>query len=495
MDKKNIVRIIETQIENFKNVNYGDVRFVNYSNALYRGKIEGEDINGIYGQNGSGKTAVIEALDMIQHILSGQSVNYDTYGGMFDEEKPVKLTTLFYMEEDDEKYKAQYEVCLKRVEKDKKIQITSEKLTYWSRGKEWNTERSLSFQNPFYDMDNVMENVQAEIEVSNKKMETIRVLESVKNLAIVCAQSNTSLFFNKTFIKAISAQKPEEMNEEENVFGKVVEALYRFADLRFQVVKVNQLGANYEKEFIPVNIHEETEHEILQGCLPLFLNGRGEFPEEIYARLEKSVEAINIALKAIIPNLRIEIAKVEEELNKEGKKLVKAEVYSVRDGKKFLTKYESEGIKRIISLLNYLIFLYNDARVCLVVDELDAGIFEYLLGELVGLLADGAKGQLIFTSHNLRVLERLDKKNIICSTINPNNRYISLVGIEKNHNKRDFYIRSVVLGGQKERLYDNRELQDMGYAFRKAGRSEKESSKAELPEELLKLFDESSSTE
>lgn len=299
MDKKNIVRIIETQIENFKNV------------------------------------------------------NYDTYGGMFDKEKPVKLTTLFYMEENDEKYKAQYEVCLKRVEKDKKIQITSEKLTYWSRGKEWNAERILSFQNPFYDMDNV----QAEIELSNKKMETIRVLESVKNLAIVCAQSNTSLFFNKTFIKAISAQKPEEMNEEENVFGKVVEALYRFADLRFQVVKVNQLGANYEREFIPVNIHEETEHEILQGCLPLFLNGRGEFPEEIYARLEKSVEAINIALKAIIPNLRIEIDKVEEELNKEGKKLVKAEVYSVRDGKKFLTKYESEGIKRIISLLNYLIFL------------------------------------------------------------------------------------------------------------------------------------------
>lgn len=489
MDKKSVVRIIETKIENFKNVNYGDVRFVNYSNAQYHGKIEGEDINGIYGQNGSGKTAVIEALDIIQHILSGTHVKYETYGGMFDHEKQAKLTTLFYVERGEEKYKVQYGVCLKQLKNDKKIQIASEELTYWSRKKEWNAKREIRFSNPFYDMDNVMDNTRAQTEISNKKIEMIRLLESIQNLAIVCAQKNTSLFFNNMFIKAISAQNAEEMNEEEKVFSKIVEALYSFAELRFQIVKVNQLGANYDNVFIPVNIHEETENEIMQGCLPLFINGRGEFMEEIYERLEKSVEAINIALKAIIPNLKIELQKVEEERNKEGKKLIKAEVYSIRDGKKFLTKYESEGIKRIISLLNYLIFLYNDARVCLVVDELDAGIFEYLLGELVGLLSDGAKGQLIFTSHNLRVLERLDKKNIICSTINPDNRYISLTGIEKNHNKRDFYIRTVVLGGQKERLYDNSELQDMNYAFRKAGKIEADESINDLPEELLKLLE------
>ena len=50
----------KAQIENFKNVNYGDVRLVNYANVQYRGNIAREDINGIYGQNGSGKTAVIK---------------------------------------------------------------------------------------------------------------------------------------------------------------------------------------------------------------------------------------------------------------------------------------------------------------------------------------------------------------------------------------------------------------------------------------------------
>lgn len=67
----------------------------------------------------------------------------------------------------------------------------------------------------------------------------------------------------------------------------------------------------------------------------------------------------------------------------------------MRNEKRFLTKYESEGIKRIVSLLNYLIAFYNSPEICLVVDELDAGIFEYLLGEILGVLNQEAKGQLI----------------------------------------------------------------------------------------------------
>ena len=121
--------------------------------------------------------------------------------------------------------------------------------------------------------------------------------------------------------------------------------------------------------------------------------------------------------------------------------------------------------------MNYLVSVYNNPGVCLVVDELDSGIFEYLLGEMLGLFGREMKGQLIFTSHNLRILEKLNARNIVCSTINPSNRYIRLVGIEKNNNKRDFYIRAITVGGQKEELYDEDDLIAMGYAFRKAGQA------------------------
>ena len=73
----------------------------------------------------------------------------------------------------------------------------------------------------------------------------------------------------------------------------------------------------------------------------------------------------------------------------------------------------------------------NSPQICLAVDELDSGIFEYLLGELSGILSLESQGQLIFSSHNLRVPEKLEHANIICSTTNARNRYIRLQGIEK----------------------------------------------------------------
>ena len=143
-------------------------------------------------------------------------------------------------------------------------------------------------------------------------------------------------------------------------------------------------------------------------------------------------------------------------------------MYSVRDNSKVLIRYESEGIKRIISLLHYLTSVYNKPEVCLVVDEMDSGIFEFLLGELIGVLYQSAKGQLIFTSHNLRALEMVGNKNIICSTTNPKNRYIRLKGMAKNNNMRDFYLRSVLLGGQEESLYNIMDLVAMENAFARA---------------------------
>ena len=47
---------------------------------------------------------------------------------------------------------------------------------------------------------------------------------------------------------------------------------------------------------------------------------------------------------------------------------------------------------------------------------------EYLLGELIEIIYESAKEQFIFTSHNLRVLEKLPYKSIILTTINPKNR-------------------------------------------------------------------------
>lgn len=471
MSEKYMVRIIKSELLNFKNICFGEIKYMNYSNVERYAKVGQHDIVGIYGQNGSGKTAMIEALNILKCVLSGEEIKYSIYEGLLSTDKITKITTYFFIEHMENKYKAKYELELQKNVSEKKIQLHSEKLTYWTRGETWKSERSLLIRNPFYDTDSILQNVKVNIETNHPKYyKDVSFINLTQNIAIFCAQKNVSLFFNNLVTKTFSNVIKD--NEEEYALSEVIKGLFNFGKLYFQVVKVNQLGAINNNIMIPVNMHCESENVIMQGCLPMFMNGHGEVPEEVYDQLKYATDAINIALKAIIPNLSIELCAISEESNTEGEKLIQVDVYSIRDGKKFLIKYESEGIKRIISLLNYLISLYNSPEICLVVDELDSGIFEYLLGELLGVLCDEAKGQLIFTSHNLRVLEKLESKNIICSTINPDNRYIRLNGVEKNNNHRDFYIRAIVLGGQKEDLYDETELQSIGYAFRKASSGE-----------------------
>ena len=130
----------------------------------------------------------------------------------------------------------------------------------------------------------------------------------------------------------------------------------------------------------------------------------------------------------------------------------KPRVWIDRSGNKMAAVADSQKVKRVI-------------------DELDSGIFEYLLGELLTVMKDNGKGQMLFTSHNLRPLEMLDKSNLVFSTTNPENRYIHMQYVKQNNNLRDMYLRSILLGGQKEELYEETDTNQIARAFRRAGKA------------------------
>lgn len=462
MDTNFLVRILKVELKNFKNVKNGAIKFRNYANVENHASIQDVDVLGIYGQNGSGKTAMIEAFDILRHILRGEEISFSAFGGLFDEENFTRITAFFYVA-GKEKYKVKYEVALRKNSADKKIEIAEEILSSWIKGAGWKSEKTIYFQNPFYSIDEMLNNKTADIvtkPVAYKK--ELKFASVMQNLSMYCAQKNISVFFNKFMMETFKEE------DKETILYDILNKISTFSRCYFHVVKVDQLGLIHGAEIIPVNFHQEYQGVVSNGCLPLFMNGHGTISENGYAHLEAAIKSINIALKSIIPDLQIDVERISEEIDQDGEKTIKVNVYSIRNGKKFLTKYESEGIKRIISLLNYLISVYNYPGICLVVDELDSGIFEYLLGDLLGVLSEEAKGQLIFTSHNLMVLERLSTKNIVCSTTNEENRYITLTGVETNNNHRDFYIRALSLGGQKEELYDTRDLESIEYAFRSA---------------------------
>jgi hypothetical protein len=116
--------------------------------------------------------------------------------------------------------------------------------------------------------------------------------------------------------------------------------------------------------------------------------------------------------------------------------------------------------------------MYNSHNVIVAIDEIDAGIFEYLLGEIFLVLKEEAKGQLLFTSHNLRPLEILNPYQVVFTTANPLARYLVMTKTSKKINLRDFYLRSIELGGQKENVYTSTDPFEISRAFRLAGRDD-----------------------
>ncbi len=93
------------------------------------------------------------------------------------------------------------------------------------------------------------------------------------------------------------------------------------------------------------------------------------------------------------------------------------------------------------------------------------------MGEILKIISEKGKGQLIFTSHNLRPLETIDKDFIVFTTTNPYNRYICLTNVKPNNNLRDFYYRDLIVDDQIETLYDPTNNSEISLAFREAGDS------------------------
>ena len=105
-----VVRISEIEICNFKNVKHG---VLNLDNARKSYK---SSVLGLYGQNGSGKTALIDALSVLKYALTSRALP-DFYGDFVNVDcDSSKLIFRFKIWSESLKttYNAQYELCLKK---------------------------------------------------------------------------------------------------------------------------------------------------------------------------------------------------------------------------------------------------------------------------------------------------------------------------------------------------------------------------------------------
>ena len=497
-DNKYVIRIKKIILDNFKSVEHGEVLF----NCGKRFVIQGTeaDIMGIYGQNGSGKSAVVEAIIILKSLLMGTPVgiemdkciaigkDHSSLEFHFDiqSEDGIIRNTIYSFDmkysdvADDSCESAAFEDSLfggyirSNITNHKGVSIYNEcvKMSGIFNGKTikmqpviYTTEESYY---PFLPLSKMKEFIKDPSE---------EVLEKQWILQRKMMINGYSYIFCREALEEFS-------KDNESDYVQILLTLNTFGSEKLFIVdtdrsSLNALSipfyglnggkTNLEKQIVAALGGEDDDFanymEMFKLPVSISIDGYTDITVEAYEELKRRIENMNTLLSEVIPGMRLE---VEADIDKE-EDTATVRLLSDRNGTVIPLLYESGGIKRLVIFWDLLIKAYNDKSMTLVIDEIDAGIFEYLLGVVLQVFQEGGRGQLVFTCHNLRPLEVLENKYLCFTTTNKNNRYIRIKNVGQTNNLRSLYYREIINGSQDEELYKGTLKVDIAYAFRKAG--------------------------
>ena len=474
--KNTVIRLKQIRIQNFKNVVDGEITLIDEKKDYLA------SILGLYGQNGSGKTALIDALSLLKASLCG-TIILPTFAECINVNASFARFSFAFLLEDiasKMKYNINYNFKIKK-EADKAKQnidnpgdnsfktiLFDELLTY-----------SFKAESGRKTTQTIMNTASEGLFISKKRMtelfgDTKTVETDLLVAKRVTEESSRSCIFSYEVMK-MARDKHNNGSNIRPVFGDDKNLLYYFLEslvdyghnFLYVIPTINSALNSFN--MLSLSFRYTKGQEMASGIIPVYLNQPTLISAGFYPILCDVVKDMNIVLEALVPGLRIEVVNLGEQLLIDGSKGILMQFTSLKNEKKIPLQFESEGIKKIIAVLHLLIAVYNDPSITVAIDELDAGVFEYLLGELLRILEENGKGQLIFTSHNLRPLETLDKKFVAFTTTNPFNRYIRLKNVKTNNNLRDFYYRDIVLGGQDDPVYNFTNNYEIALAFKEAG--------------------------
>ena len=285
-------------------------------------------------------------------------------------------------------------------------------------------------------------------------------------------RSSQSFIFCPEFLETLSSE--EKKHGKDQVYrrhAKLIHELHKYgtADLQIVTTRITNLIGSTNQ--MPIQVWFQNNDSLSVGRIMIPAAEPTDIPEKIFGKITEIIENINIVLKELIPGMQVKLKELGRSVDKDGQPAEHVQLVSVRNGKIIPFYNESEGIRKIFSILQLLIAAYNDPHVTVAVDELDNGIFEYLLGEILKIFSEEGKGQLIFTSHNLRALEILDRKYIAFSTINPEQRYVRMKNIKSSNNLRDMYYHAISIGSNEDLYYKPTDDDRIALAMHKAGKA------------------------
>lgn len=425
---------------------------------LNKTKTQTNNFIAIYGENGSGKTNIIELFRFLQESVMSK----------YKEVSISKLPKQFLQLQDEVQDKIPGAKSL--------LQLTINFEEYRMIDEKEDTEIKYGFKingkDGYYFIKFNEEIIEEKLYYMIDKQRGF-LYEITKKEGEIQKKLNNNIFFNNKY--------NEELNEIiEKYWGK-----HSFLSLLcFELIEKN---ARYIESSISSNLFDVIDNIMSIVDIRRDTDGINMFPDK-FALKNKSR---NIQFGTVKRSEINEIKKYEDILNiffTQAYADIKSIKYAIEEigedkvhyelffnkmiggkVKSISSSLESNGTKRILGQFSTLIGALVGKIV--IIDEIDNGIHDLLMKNIIMSIKDEITGQLIITTHNTLLLESLPKEYIYILTTDYNgNKTINSIKdydikIQKNNNARDLYFKGI-FGGIP--LTDYVDFEEIKYALEDA---------------------------
>lgn len=458
------IRIQKIVLDNFKSIRHGRLIL----NCGKKDDSEGTeaDITGIYGQNGSGKTSIIEALAILKSVMSGDPVPAKYSECVTDGAEYSRLAFMFEFRYPDVnpftrtvQYSFKMEAVANEINDDKDVRFRA--ASYPKKVRIFDEVISASglFSGTSQKMQEILTTRSNVYPIGPTRKVWQYVGDDRERLLVDLVVNKRTADRNSTSF--VFMEETLELFKKHSNYSEYVQVLLElnaYAIMYLYAIDSRVYGFDNS-----LSVPLYTRY----GAFRMDLLNSTRIPQKAFKYLEDYISSVNTVLPTLVAGLTLEVSSID--IMREGEPGKELKLYSRRQKMLLPLRDESAGIIKLVGILLLIIDAFNDSSLTVAIDEMDAGIFEYLLGEILTALETYGKGQFIFTSHNLRPLEVLKKESIVFTTSNPDNRYIRLKGVGRTNNLRNLYLREILANSQDEPIYDAAKRQRMIAAFIKAG--------------------------
>lgn len=444
------MRIVALELNHIRNVGHGQITFDNLPS--------GGSMTGLYGQNGSGKTAVVDVIAILKQLVQGERLRPYSSDVIDVLSENATITAIIktgnmYIE---------YSVALGRdVDDEQKCAIVNEESIRFGTqpdklgrvilrhgatdgGFSWYPAYLRRTVNAIDHLDNDLRRAEEHAYGTHRSFIFTSIRDpkgkdtEIPSVLRMCdairddqnASERTKTYAEKTIRPFANVLEDMRCSARDNVYVSKTDR-GALATVWCVPVESSGTGRNRLLDLETGELVSRTEAEAVQSSLAVY----------------------NSVLPSIIPGLHISAVTSPAPMSDEGEERVMMQFVSNRGGRIVPFRCESEGVIRLTGMLSYLIHAYNDPDALVAVDEIDTGVYELLLGDLLKQMSEDMKGQLVFTAHNLRALETIPASCVRVTTTNPQKRYTKLHVKQSNNNRRK-YLLDALLGAEGDDLYD-----------------------------------------